>query len=84
MVAELIEKSLAPLNALIHLRKVDPAKYILYSSTGCLLVVVVGQKVSGFALSYLLVVTFFVTPLLLKNVIFGTLENTIKSLFHDE
>lgn len=74
LVAQLAEKAFAPLHALMHLRKVDPAKYILYSTSGCLFVVLVGQKVSGFALSYLLVVTFFVTPLLLKNVIFDRLN----------
>lgn len=74
IISKFLEDCLRPLTSLCQFRKVDPTKYLFYSSITCFGLIIIGQKCSGFFLSYVLLLILFFTPLLAKNTILEMIE----------
>lgn len=74
IISKFIEECMIPFNSLSDLRKADPAKYLLYATLACFALAIIGQKVSGFFLCYVVLSAFFFSPLLIKNTVLGKLQ----------
>lgn len=74
IISKFIEECMIPFNSLSDLRKADPAKYLLYATLACFALAIIGQKVSGFFLCYVVLSAFFFSPLLIKNTVLDMIE----------
>lgn len=69
-----IEGFLENFQTFLELRRDDQPKFLLYSSSISMFLALVGLKVSGFTLAYILLVFIFFSPLLLKNAIIAKIQ----------
>ena len=67
IISRYVDDLFLPLEQLLVLRKSDPKKYVVYASGSCALLVLIGQKVSGFWLFYSIVLSFLILPMALKE-----------------
>lgn len=74
ILSKFIDDCLLPIQSLLCLRKSDPSSFLMYTSILCIILIFVGQTISGFVLSYLFLMIFLFTPLLAKNTILGMID----------
>jgi len=79
IISRYVDDLFLPLEQLLVLRKSDPKKYVVYASGSCALMVLIGQKVSGFWLFYSIVLSFLILPMALKVKILSEIEGENKT-----